>query len=250
MVVKESDLEDTLKLLYKLQKVDTNLDELESMKGDLPQAVASLQAEVDRLDSLIKEKENIVKTSVMARDKADVDILEFKEKLEKYKTQQYEVRNNKEYDALTKEIDFATESIKSLQKQFEILEAAMTGARTEIETLSVQIAEAKKLFDEKQAELAEVSKANEDEELGLRHERDKIIVRLKADTISRYDRIRKGRNGTAVVPVRRNSCGGCHNKIPPQRLLELRTQKKMFICEHCGRILISSELAQASSSAS
>ena len=239
-------MDETIKLLYRLQLVDSSLDDLEEMKGDLPEAVRKLQSEVDRLRGLIKEKQDLATASVIGRDKADVDILEFKEKLEKYKAQQYEVRSNKEYDALTKEIDFSTESIKNLQKQFESLENTMASAKTEIETLTKQLEELTVQLDEKQAELAEVSKANEDEELQLKHQREKIVVRLKSDTLSRYDRIRKGRNGQAVVPVRRNSCGGCHNKIPPQRLLELRTQSKMFMCEHCGRIIISAELAQAS----
>jgi uncharacterized protein len=243
------ELDEILKLLYRLQKVDSSLDDLEEMKGDLPEAVRKLQTEADRLRGLIKEKQELVTASVIGRDKSDVDILEFKEKLEKYKAQQYEVRSNKEYDALTKEIDFATEAIKNLQKEFESLENTMASAKAEIETLTKQLEEHTVLLDEKEAELAEVSKANEDEELQLKHQREKIVVRLEADTLSRYDRIRKGRNGQAVVPVRRNSCGGCHNKIPPQRLLELRTQSKMFMCEHCGRIIISAELAQASEKA-
>ncbi len=225
------------------------MDELEEMKGDLPAVVASLQSSVDSYQSLITEKQNIITSSVMARDKADVDILEFKEKLEKYKAQQYEVRNNKEYDALTKEIDFASESMKNLEKQFASLESAMTSAKSEIDAAAVQLEEVKKQLDEKTAELAEVSKANEEEELQLTHQRQKIVVRLKGDTLSRYDRIRKGRSGKAVAVVRRGSCGGCHNKIPPQRLMELRTQKKMFMCEHCGRILISEELARSSATA-
>jgi predicted nucleic acid-binding Zn-ribbon protein len=242
-------LEETLKLLCRLQTVDSSLDELEEMKGDLPAVVASLQSSVDSYQSLITEKQNIITSSVMARDKADVDILEFKEKLEKYKAQQYEVRNNKEYDALTKEIDFASESMKNLEKQFASLESAMTSAKSEIDAAAVQLEEVKKQLDEKTAELAEVSKANEEEELQLTHQRQKIVVRLKGDTLSRYDRIRKGRSGKAVAVVRRGSCGGCHNKIPPQRLMELRTQKKMFMCEHCGRILISEELARSSATA-
>ena len=112
-------MDEILKLLYRLQIVDSSLDDLEEMKGDLPEAVRKLQSEVDRLQSIIKEKQDLVTASVIGRDKADVDILEFKEKLEKYKAQQYEVRSNKEYDALTKEIDFSTEAIKNLQKQFE-----------------------------------------------------------------------------------------------------------------------------------
>ena len=239
-------MDETLKLLYRLQIVDSSLDDLEEMKGDLPEAVRKLQGEADKLKGQIKEKQEIVTASVMGRDKADVDILELKEKLEKYKAQQYEVRSNKEYDALTKEIDFSNESIKNLQKQFETLENAMASAKTEIEGLTKQLEELTVQLNEKEAELAEVSKANEDEELKLKHQREKIVVRLEADTLSRYDRIRKGRHGQAVVQVRRNSCGGCHNKIPPQRLLELRTQSRMFTCEHCGRIIISAELAQAS----
>jgi len=242
-------LDEILKLLYRLQKVDSSLDDLEEMKGDLPEAVRKLQTEADRLRGLIKEKQDLVTASIIGRDKSDVDILEFKEKLEKYKAQQYEVRSNKEYDALTKEIDFATESINNLQKEFETLENTMASAKSEIEILTKQLEEHTVLLDEKKAELAEVSKANEDEELQLKHQREKIVVRLESDTLSRYDRIRKGRHGQAVVSVRRSSCGGCHNRIPPQRLLELRTQSKMFMCEHCGRILISAELAQASEKA-
>jgi len=243
------ELDEILKLLYRLQKVDSSLDDLEEMKGDLPEAVRKLQTEADRLRGLIKEKQDLVTASIIGRDKSDVDILEFKEKLEKYKAQQYEVRSNKEYDALTKEIDFATESINNLQKEFETLENTMASAKSEIEILTKQLEEHTVLLDEKKAELAEVSKANEDEELQLKHQREKIVVRLESDTLSRYDRIRKGRHGQAVVSVRRSSCGGCHNRIPPQRLLELRTQSKMFMCEHCGRILISAELAQASEKA-
>ena len=110
------ELDETLKLLYRLQIVDSSLDDLEEMKGDLPEAVKKLQSEADRLHGLIKEKQDLVTASVLGRDKADVDILEFKEKLEKYKAQQYEVRSNKEYDALTKEIDFSTECDKEFTK--------------------------------------------------------------------------------------------------------------------------------------
>ena len=133
------ELDETIKLLYRLQLVDSSLDDLEEMKGDLPEAVRKLQSEADRLRGLIKEKQDLATASVIGRDKADVDILEFKEKLEKYKAQQYEVRSNKEYDALTKEIDFSTEAIKNLQKQFESLENTMASAKTEIETLTKQL---------------------------------------------------------------------------------------------------------------
>ena len=227
-----------------LQRVDSNLDELEEMNGDLPEAVAQLQGEVDALNDSMKEKRDLIAESIKSRDKADLDIADFKEKLDKYKKQQYEVRNNKEYDAIAKEMDFAEESIKNLEKQFETRENTMTAAKEETEALAVKLEEIKKQLDEKEAELEEVSKANEDEELKLKHEREKIVVRLKKDLMAKYDRIREARNGQAVVPVRRNSCGGCHNKIPPQRILELRTHTTMYTCERCGRILVSAEIAE------
>ncbi len=238
-------MEEILKLLYSLQTVDAKLDELEEMKGDLPEVVNALENDASQVKAAIKEKEDIITVSVKTRNKADLDIHDFKEKLEKYKAQQYSVRNNKEYDALTKEIDFAEQSIKELEGQFGDLEKAMDVAKSEIEELTQKLEETEKVLAEKRAELSEVSKATEDEESKLTHGREKIKVRLQKDMISRYERIRKARDGRAVVAVQRNSCGGCHNRIPPQRILELRTNTKMFTCEHCGRILVSPEIAES-----
>jgi predicted nucleic acid-binding Zn-ribbon protein len=243
-------LEETLRLLYSLQTVDTKLDELEELKGDLPEVVKALESDVNQIKDTVKEKENIVTASVKTRNKADLDIHDFKEKLEKYKSQQYSVRNNKEYDALTKEIDFAEQSIKDLEGQFSDLEKTMDIAKNEITELTQKLEEVEKNLEEKRKELAEVSKATEEEELKLAHEREKIKVRLQKDILPRYERIRKARDGRAVVPVKRNSCGGCHNRIPPQRILELRTNTKMFTCEHCGRILVSPEIAESVTTAS
>lgn len=237
-------MEETLRLLYQLQKVDSGLDELEEMKGDLPGAVNGLRAELDAVKQSFAQQEQIVTDSIKAREKADLDIHDFNDKLERYKKQQYEVRSNKQYDAITNEIDFATRSILDLEKQFTVFENAMVAARTEIETLTVKIDETQKVLEEKETELRAVSKENEEEELQLKHEREKIVVRLKKETLARYNRIRNARDGKAVVAVRRNSCGGCHNRIPPQRLFELRTSIKLFTCEHCGRIIIPMEIAE------
>ncbi|MCX6138742.1 MAG: hypothetical protein NTV54_14775 [Ignavibacteriales bacterium] len=220
-------MEETLHLLYKLQKVDSGLDELNEMKGNLPEAVNTLRTELDSVTQALATQEQLMTDSIKAREKADLDIHDFSDKLERYKKQQYEVRSNKEYDAITKEIDFAQQSIVELEKQFIIFENAMSAAKTEIETLKVKIEETQKILEEKETELAAVSKENEDEELQLRHEREKIVVRLKKETLARYDRIRTARDGKAVVVVRKISCGGYHNRIPPQRRLELRTSVKM-----------------------
>ena len=114
------ELDETIKLLYRLQLVDSSLDELEEMKGDLPEAVRKLQSEADRLRGLIKEKQDLATASIIGRDKADVEILNSKKIFKNTRLSGTEVRSNKEYDALTKEIDFSTDAIKKLQKQFEI----------------------------------------------------------------------------------------------------------------------------------
>ena len=243
--MKEITVEETLRLLYQLQKVDSGLDELEEMKGDLPEAVNGLRTELDAVTQSLAQQELIMANSIKSRERADLDIHDFTDKLDRYKKQQYEVRSNKEYDAITKEIDFASQSILDLEKQFAVFENAMAAAKTEIETLKVKIDETQKVLQEKETELAAVSKENEDEELKLRHEREKIVVRLKKETVARYKRIRDARDGKAVVAVRKNSCGGCHNRIPPQRLLELRTSFKLFTCEHCGRIIIPTEITES-----
>ena len=238
-------MEETLRLFYSLQKIDSNLDDVERMKGDLPAIVAQLQNKVESLQTSINERQNFINASVAARNKADNDIVDFKQKLERYKTQQYQVRNNKEYDAITKEIDFATESIKNLETQFTTFETKMTGAKNEVAELTKQLEEATAELEEKKTELVEVSKETEDEELQYQHEREKIIARLKADQLARYELIRKGRGGVAVASLRRNSCSGCNNRIPPQHIFEIRKSKSFYLCQHCGRIIVSEELAHS-----
>ena len=123
-------MEETLRLLYQLQKVDSGLDELEEMKGDLPEAVNGLRTELDAVTQSLAHQEQIMANSIKSRERADLDIHDFNDKLERYKKQQYEVRSNKEYDAITKEIDFASQSILDLEKQFAVFENAMAAAKT------------------------------------------------------------------------------------------------------------------------
>jgi len=168
--------------------------------------------------------------------------------LEKYKKPQFAVKTNREYDALTREMDTATETISKHEKGMEQLETAATVARTKMEEAAAKIEELQAQLTEKRAALAEVSKATEDEELQYTHEREKIVARItKADLIA-YERIRKAKKGTAVVPVKRQACGGCHNRVPPQKLLELRKNDRIYTCERCGRIIVSDEISQPNAS--
>jgi predicted nucleic acid-binding Zn-ribbon protein len=241
-------LEKKLRILYALQLVDSALDELEELKGDLPAETRELQERKSQLETARAARELEMRKTFAARDEADNGILSFREKLEKYKKQQHEVRNNKEYDALTREIDYAGETIRRLEKEMETLEGKAVAAKDDIASLSAQVEEINKLLGEKLVALEEISKSNETEELKYKHEREKLIVRVEKSDLGVYDRIRKANKGRAIVPVRRGACGGCFAKVPPQRLLELRLNDRIYQCEHCGRIIVSDEIVENTSS--
>ncbi len=236
-------MEETLRLLYLLQKVDSNLDDVEELKGDLPETVRDLKKKIAELTEKADAKQKFIDEFVASRNTADNDIKDFEEKLKKYKEQQYQVRNNKEYDAITKEIDFAEETVKTLTKQFEDFENQMSIAKSEQEEYQNTLNELNETLKEHADELAVVSKETEDEELKYNHEREKIVARLNKDIIGRYDKIRSGR-GKAVSTIRKQSCSGCGNRVPPQHIMEIRRNDKIYLCQHCGRIIVSDELAQ------
>lgn len=240
-------MENMLRNLYTLQLIDLNLDELEELKGDLPTETRELEERVAGLQAKLRELEHTMKAAFASRDTADNEIVSLNAKMEKYKVQQFQVRNNKEYDALTKEMDGAVGTIARLEKEMETLEAKATMARTEIETTKGELEEVNKILEEKRQALAEVSKTTEEEELKCKHERQKMLARIKKSDLTMYERIRRAKKGKAVVPVRRGACGGCFNKVPPQMLLELRQNNKFYTCEHCGRIIVSDEIAEAAS---
>lgn len=239
-------MEEKLSKLYALQKVDSSLDELEEMKGDLPAEVADLEAHMNEQENRVQELETTIKQAVVDRDKADLETVSLREKIEKYKTQQYQVKSNRQYDALSREIDAAQEMISQHERNVETLEGKMTVAREDLEKAKAQIEGISKELNEKRQELEDVSKSNEDEELRLKHNREKLIVRIDRSDLALYERIRKAKGGLAVVPVKRNACGGCYNAVPPQKVLELRRNNKIYTCEHCGRILVSDEIVEKS----
>jgi hypothetical protein len=226
--------------------VDSHLDELQELKGDLPGEVQSLEELLSTHGAERAGFEQQMKAAFLHREDADTQILTLKERLEKYKKQQFAVRTNREYDALTREMDTATETIAKLEKEMELTESAAIIARTKMEESAVKIEELQKVLEEKKTALAEVSKTTEDEELQYQHERDKLVARISKSDLAAYERIRKAKRGTAVVPVKRQACGGCHNRVPPQKLLELRKNDRIYTCERCGRIIVSDEIAQSS----
>lgn len=242
-------MENKLRTLYALQLIDNNLDELEEMKGDLPGAVRQLEETITDLRKRLEEAEAIMRSSFAQRDHADSEIFAYREKIERYKSQQLHVRNNKEYDALTKEMDQAAETIARLEKEMADHETRATKSRNEIDELKKELENAEATLKEKKTELAEVSKTTEDEELKYRHEREKVLLKVAKADLKVYERIRKAKHGIAVVPLKRNACGGCFTAVPPQKILELNQNNKYYTCERCGRIIVSEDIAESVASA-
>ena len=233
-----------LKILYQLQIIDDQLDELEELRGDLPNMVRELEEKIKSLINDIESKEKEQKESIVKRDENENEIEKLKENQKKFKAQLYQVRNNKEYDALTKEIDHTEEQINKLEAANNSLADRSKILTLEIEEITPRLDELKKELKEKEADLKEIIKANEREETKLLEERKKIESEVKKNDLSAYMRIRKAKKGLAVATIKRSACSGCHNIVPSQRQLEIRKNNRLFFCEYCGRILVSSEIAE------
>jgi len=237
-------LYDRLKILYQLQQIDNQLDELEDLRGDLPNMVRELEEKIKGLVTDIEVKEKEQKDSLINRDHNEDEIEKLKENQKKFKAQLYQVRNNKEYDALTKEIDHTEEEINKLEAENNSLADKSKVLTSEIEEITPRVEELKNDLKEKEADLKEIVKANEREESKLLEERKKIEGGVKKNDLSAYMRIRKAKKGLAVATIKRSACSGCHNIVPSQRQLEIRRNNRLFFCEYCGRILVSSEIAE------
>ncbi len=244
--MKDTNVEKQLKYLYALQNVDSQLQEVLDLKGDLPGIVAGLQARTAEAKAKVKALSDGMKQAKIDRDSADVGIIDCGEKVEKYKGQQLHVKSNKQYDALTREIEAAEAKSVKLEKEMEFLEGRMQLFKSDLEAATAQYEEVNGELAEKQKELREVNKEHEKEELKLQHEREKILARVEDEDVERYERIKKAKGGQAVVAVKRGACGGCYNRVPPQKILEIRQNSKLFQCEHCGRILVSDHIVEMS----
>jgi predicted nucleic acid-binding Zn-ribbon protein len=237
-------LEKRLRLLFALQQVDLQLDELHEMKGDLPGIVEGLKQQVKEKSDQKAALERTAQESIVKRDSTDTDIITIREKIERYKAQQFEVKTNKQYDTLAREIDASQEAVARLTRELEALENRAAVARDDAARLAPEIEQLQTELAERQTELDAVNKEHEDEELKFRHEREKIAARVSKEDLKMYERIRKAKDGRAVVAVKRNACGGCFNRVPPQKVLELRRNDIFMTCERCGRLLVSDEVTE------
>jgi len=233
-----------LKVLYQLQIIDDQLDNLEELRGDLPNAVKDLEAKIISFKEEIAAMEKEQKKSLKTRSDNEAEMQKLSENQKKFKSQLYQVRNNKEYDALTKEIDHTEGQIKKLEKENDQLADLSKRLTEQIEEIKPTLKELKIELKAKEADLKEIIKVNEKEETKLRKERKEIEAEVRKQDNSAYKRIRKAKKGKAVATIKRSACSGCHNIVPSQRQLEIRQNNKLFFCEYCGRILVSSEISE------
>ena len=230
----EMSVEQKLKALYQLQTMLSEIDKIKTLRGELPLEVQDLEDEVAGLSTRIEKIQNEIadlKSNVATKR---IEIEAAKVSVEKYKTQQENVRNNREYDVLSKEIEFQSLEIELCEKRIREALAAEKAKNEEI----VRSTEAKK------AELEEIVSETKHEEEKLREKAKVLETTIEPRLLQAFKRIRKNsRNGLGVVYVQRDACGGCFNKIPPQKQLDIRSRKKVIVCEYCGRIMVDPELA-------
>lgn len=225
--------------LYTLQLIDAQIDKIRIVRGELPLEVQDLEDEIQGLQTRVNNyKEDISDLEMEITNKENA-IQESKMLLKKYESQQMNVRNNREYDSLSKEIEYQTLEIKLAEKKINEYKAEIENKQQMVDVAFKELQERENDLDIKQKELEDIVKETEKEEQQLLEKSSEKEKSIEERLLSAYKRIRdNARNGLAVVPVERDACGGCFNKIPPQRQLDIRLNKKIIVCEYCGRILL------------
>ena len=237
-------VEEKLKALYQLQTTLSGIDEKRALRGELPLEVQDLEDEIAGLTTRMEKIKTDIDEFKKAITQKKADITSAESSVERYKKQLDEVKNNREYDTLTKEIEFQSLEIELCNKK--IKEALI-----KVEEKNADLAEADELIKdrtaalkEKKEELDEIMQETRDEEDKLKNKASELEGTIEPRLLSSFKRIRKNsRNGLGIVYVQRDACGGCFNKIPPQRQLDIKMHKKVIVCEYCGRIMIDPELA-------
>ena len=238
-------VKDKLKALYQLQQVDLKLDGLLEERGDLPAEVEELGKKISTLKAQIKENDDFLKKAVVRKKEIDKELDEIRKRIDKYTDMRIKVKTNREYDALSKQIDNSKEKLQSLHKELEDMQSKEDVSGRDVEKLKKEYDEEEEVYSSKKVELEELVSLTHDEEKRYVKDREKHVQKIDRQSFSRYEMIRKATKGKAIVPVvRRNACGGCYNVLPPQRLIDLRQMEKIFTCDHCGRILVPNEIVE------
>ncbi len=235
----DASIEGKLRSLYELQLIDSKIDKLRTIRGELPLEVSDLEDIVTGLETRLNNVTTEVQDLETQIDEKKQAVKDFTANIKKYESQQGKVRNNREYDAITKEIEFQNLEIQLAEKRSKEAKAGVALKSDLLEKSKTEFEERTKDLKQKKSELDEIIAETEKEEVGLLKDSEIASAKIEDRLLNAYKRIRANtRNGLAVVTVDRDACGGCYNKIPPQRQLDIKTNKKIIVCEHCGRVLV------------
>lgn len=241
---KEMSVEQKLQALYELQTTLTAIDEKRALRGELPLEVQDLEDEIAGLDTRIEKIDTEIKEFQSAITMKKGEVQEAQANLERYNNQLNEVRNNREYDSLSKQIDYERLEVELCNKKIKEATDQVAYRTNDLEIAKTEREERQKDLDEKKSELEDILAETREEETMLKERAKDLEVKIEPRLLSSFKRIRKSaRNGLGIVYVQRDACGGCFNKIPPQCQLDIKMHKKIIVCEYCGRILIDPELA-------
>lgn len=237
-------VEQRLKSLYELQTILSEIDRIKTIRGELPLEVKDLEDNIEglktRIDNYTREIDELHIKLVTEKEK----INEAESKIARYKEQLDNVRNNSEFDLLSKEVEFQTLEIELCEKHINDFNRAIENKTADIEATRESLSDHEHILQEKKSELDEIVSETRQEEESLREKAKALEPRIDTRTLAAFKRIRKNaRNGLGIVYIQRNACGGCFNRIPPQKQMEIKMHKKVIVCEYCGRIMIDPELA-------
>lgn len=236
---KDISVEERLRTLYEMQTVDSEIDQIRTLRGELPLEVQDLEDEIAGLETRITNLNNEVKELVETVAKKKQEIKEAGLLIKKYEAQQMNVRNNREFDSISKEIEFQNLEIELCEKRIKEFTIEINNKKALIENSDTIFADKKADLESKKGELDEIVSETQKEEEKLVEKSKSFKGKIEDRLLTAYSRIRSNaRNGLAVVTVERDACGGCFNKIPPQRQMDIRSRKKIIVCEYCGRILV------------
>lgn len=239
----EISVEERLRALFSLQLVDSEIDKIKTLRGELPLEVQDLEDEIAGLETRLGNlKEEVVVLDKSVAKKIN-EISESETLIKKYEEQQKNVRNNREFDSLSKEIEYQNLEIELYNKKIREFNFQIEEKKVVIAESEATLVDRQTDLDNKRSELDEIISDTQKEEEGLYKKLEKVQLIIEDRLLTAYKRIRSNaRNGLAVVPVQRDACGGCFNQIPPQRQLDIKSRKKIIVCEYCGRILVDDEI--------
>ncbi|KIP63990.1 zinc ribbon domain protein [Prevotella pectinovora] len=237
-------VEEKLETLYKLQTTLSAIDEKRALRGELPLEVQDLEDEIAGLTTRVEKIKGEIEDFQQAVTQKKAEIAAAQISVKKYNEQLDDVQNNREYDTLKKEIEFQTLEIELCNKKIREAATKVEERKSDLKRAEEQIDDRKQALEEKKNELDEIIEETRAEEERLRDKAKDLEMKVEPRLLTSFKRIRKNaRNGLGIVYVQRDACGGCFNKIPPQRQLDIKMHKKIIVCEYCGRIMIDPELA-------